>query len=265
MRPSLQRRAFQLARAFSAKLQIFEFSTVTEFTPTPVPPIVGHSRPCGLSLLPLNGLRDNKGATKQKKRLGRGIGSGTGKTAGRGHKGQKARSGRKPRLGFEGGQTPLRLRLPRRGFHNKFSLFFKPLNLKTVTEAVEKKILDPSELITMKTLKDAGLVGKQIKDGVKLLGAGADSFSLPMNFEVSRVSQKAKSAVEAAGGSVTKVHYNKLGLKALTDPEWFAKKGRLLPKPARPKPKILPQVDEIGRLPAPTSRPKVHEPLTVSE
>ena len=73
--------------------------------------------------------------------------------------------------------------------------------------------------------------------------------------QVSRVSQKAKAAVEAAGGSVTRVHYTRLGLKALTKPEWFEKKGRLLPRPARPTPKILPQVDEIGRLPAPKSRP----------
>lgn len=232
----------------------------------PSPPVLAHCSPSGLNLLPLNGLRDNKGATKQKKRVGRGIGSGKGKTCGRGHKGQKARSGRKPRLGFEGGQTPLRLRLPRRGFHNPFSLTFKPLGLKSVTEAVEKQVLDPSQLITMKTLKDAGLVGKQIKDGVKLLGRGADSFIHPMHFEVSRVSKKARAAVEAAGGSVTRVHYNKLGLKALTDPEWFAKKGRLLPKPARPKPKIQHQVDAIGRLPAPTTRLHViHEPSDVSQ
>lgn len=258
MSPWLQKRACDAFLAFSKKLHMRHLSTVAESSASSSTTVsIAHTSPNGLRFLALNDLRDNKGATKQKRRLGRGIGSGRGKTCGRGHKGQKARSGHKPRLGFEGGQTPLRLRLPRRGFHNKFSLTFKPLNLKTVTESVEKGVLDSAQLITMKTLKDAGLVGKQIKDGVKLLGAGADSFSLPMHFEVSRVSQKAKEAVEAAGGSVTRVHYTKLGLRALTKPEWFAKKGRLLPRPARPPPKILPQVDEIGRLPAPTSRPQV--------
>lgn len=249
----LQRKACEAIAAFSQKLHLQHLSSLAEAIPSAFS--VGHSTPNGLKLLALNNLRDNKGATKKKRRLGRGIGSGRGKTCGRGHKGQKARSGHKPRLGFEGGQTPLRIRLPRRGFHNPFSLTFKPLNLKTVTESVEKGRLDSTQLITMKTLKDAGLVGKQIKDGVKLLGAGADNFSLPIHFEVSRVSQKAKAAVEAAGGSVTRVHYTRLGLKALTKPEWFAKKGRILPRPARPTPKILPQVDEVGRLPAPTARP----------
>lgn len=76
---------------------------------------------------------------------------------------------------------------------------------------------------------------------------------LPRKFlQVSRVTVKAKEAVEAAGGSVRKVHYNKLGFKALLKPEWFAKKGRLLPEPARPPPKIQDKVDSVGRLPAPT-------------
>eukprot|EP00249_Psilotum_nudum_P005796 c19219_g1_i1 orf=520-1320(-) len=220
--------------------------------PAVSPPIPAHSRPLGISLLALNDLRDNKGAKHRKKRLGRGIGSGKGKTAGRGHKGQKARGGNKPGIGFEGGQTPLRLRLPRRGFVNPFKMTFKPLNLTAVSNSVKKGILDSSQLINMKMLKDAGLVGKQIKDGVKLLGGGAESFSHPIHIEVSRVSKKAKDAVEAAGGSVRRVHYNKLGLRALLKPEWFAKKGRLLPKPARPPPKIAAKVDGVGRLPAPT-------------
>lgn len=243
--------------AYTKKLQVHSVSSIAEApTPFPAPTSLGRSSPTGLKLLALNNLRDNKGATKEKRRVGRGIGSGRGKTCGRGHKGQKARSGNKPRLGFEGGQTPLRIRLPRRGFSNPFSLNFKPLNLKSVAESVESGMLDSTDLITMKTLKDAGLVGKQIRDGVKLLGAGAEKFSLPLHFEVSRVSKKAKAAVEAAGGSVTRVHYTRLGLKALTKPEWFAKKGRLLPRPARPTPKMAVQVDEVGRLPAPTSRPR---------
>ncbi|KAJ7527622.1 hypothetical protein O6H91_16G064100 [Diphasiastrum complanatum] len=105
----------------------------------------------------------------------------------------------------------------------------------------------------MKTLKDAGAVGKKIKDGVKLLARGSETFSLPVHIEVSRVSVQARQAIEAAGGSVRRVHYNQLGLRALLDPEWFQKKGRLLPQPARPPPRILAKVDGIGRLPAPTT------------
>uniref|UniRef100_A0A0E0ATT9 Uncharacterized protein n=1 Tax=Oryza glumipatula TaxID=40148 RepID=A0A0E0ATT9_9ORYZ len=172
------------------------------------------------SLLRLNDLRDNPGARKQKTRKGRGIGSGKGKTAGRGHKGQKARG--TARFGFEGGQTPLRRRLPRRGFKNRFSLTFQPCGLGKIAKLINAGKIDSSELITMKTLK------------------------------VSRTTARAKAAVEAAGGTVRLVYYNNLGFRALLKPEWFAKKGRLLPKAARPPPKQRDKVDSIGRLPAPT-------------
>ncbi|OEL35542.1 hypothetical protein BAE44_0003439 [Dichanthelium oligosanthes] len=174
------------------------------------------------SLLRLNDLRDNPGATKQKTRKGRGIGSGKGKTAGRGHKGQKARG--TARFGFEGGQTPLRRRLPRRGFKNRFSL----------------------------TFQETGAIGKQIKDGIRLMGRGAEEIKWPIHLEVSRTTARAKAAVEAAGGTVRLVYYNKLGFRALLKPEWFEKKGRLVPKAARPPPKQRDKVDSIGRLPAPT-------------
>lgn len=202
------------------------------------------------SLLALNDLRDNKGATKQKTRKGRGIGSGKGKTAGRGHKGQKARGTMK--FGFEGGQTPLRRRLPKRGFKNPFSLTFQPVGLGKVAALINAGKIDSSELITMKTLKEAGAIGKQIRDGVKLMGRGAELIQWPIHLEVSRVTERAKTAVEEAGGTVRKVYYNELGLRALLKPEWFEKKGRLLPKPARPPPKQKDKVDSIGRLPAPT-------------
>ncbi|KAK4780326.1 hypothetical protein SAY87_016432 [Trapa incisa] len=201
------------------------------------------------SLLSLNDLRD-KQPRKQKKRKGRGIGSGLGKTAGRGHKGQKARGTMK--FGFEGGQTPMRRRLPKRGFKNPFSLTFQPVGLGKIAKLINAGKIDSSELITMKTLKDVGAIGKQIKDGVRLMGRGAEQIQWPIHFEVSRVTVRAKEAVEAAGGSVRKVYYNKLGLKALVKPEWFEKKGRLLPRPARPPPKQGDKVDSIGRLPAPT-------------
>lgn len=198
----------------------------------------------------LNDLRDNKGARKKKTRKGRGIGSGKGKTAGRGHKGQKARGTMK--FGFEGGQTPLRRRLPKRGFKNRFSLTFQPVGLGKIAKLINAGQIDSSELITMKTLKETGAVGKQIKDGVRLMGRGAELIKWPIHIEVSRVTVSAKAAVEALGGSVRKVFYNKLGLRALIKPEWFAKKRRLLPKPARPSPKQSDRVDSIGRLPAPT-------------
>ncbi|KAL2528167.1 Ribosomal protein L18e/L15 superfamily protein [Forsythia ovata] len=202
------------------------------------------------SLLALNDLRDNKGARKQKTRKGRGIGSGKGKTAGRGHKGQKARGTMK--FGFEGGQTPLRRRLPKRGFKNPFSLTFQPVGLGKIGKLINAGKIDSSELITMKTLKDAGAIGKQIRDGVRLMGRGAEHIQWPIHLEVSRVTVRAKAAVEAAGGSVRRVYYNKLGFQALLKPEWFEKKGRLLPKAARPPPKQRDKVDSIGRLPAPT-------------
>ncbi|XP_071717726.1 uncharacterized protein [Rutidosis leptorrhynchoides] len=202
------------------------------------------------SLLSLNDLRNNKGATKQKTRKGRGIGSGKGKTAGRGHKGQKARGTHK--FGFEGGQTPLRRRMPKRGFNNPFSLEFQPVGLGKIARLINAGKIDSSELITMKTLKDTGAIGKQIRDGVRLMGRGAEQIQWPIHLEVSRVTVRAKEAVEAAGGSVRKVYYNKLGFRALLKPEWFEKKGRLLPKAARPPPKQMDKVDSIGRLPAPT-------------
>ncbi|XP_022894160.1 uncharacterized protein LOC111408662 [Olea europaea var. sylvestris] len=214
------------------------------------------------SLLALNDLRDNKGARKQKTRKGRGIGSGKGKTAGRGHKGQKARGTMK--FGFEGGQTPLRRRLPKRGFKNPFSLTFQPVGLGKIAKLINAGKIDSSELITMKTLKDAGAIGKQIRDGVRLMGRGAEHIQWPIHLEVSRVTVRAKAAVEAAGeaagGSVRRVYYNKLGFRALLKPEWFEKKGRLLPKAARPPPKQKDKVDSIGRLPAPTKPiPLMHE------
>lgn len=202
------------------------------------------------TLLALNDLRDNPGSRTQKTRKGRGIGSGKGKTAGRGHKGQKARGTHK--FGFEGGQTPLRRRLPKRGFKNPFSLTFQPVGLGKIAKLINAGKIDSSELITMKTLKDAGAIGKQIGDGVRLMGRGAEHVQWPLHFEVSRVTVRAKETVEAAGGSVRRVYYNKLGFRALLKPEWFEKKGRLLPKAARPPPKQKDKVDSIGRLPAPT-------------
>ncbi|KAJ6949187.1 50S ribosomal protein L15-like [Populus alba x Populus x berolinensis] len=132
------------------------------------------------SLLSLNDLRDNV-PRKQKTRKGRGIGSGKGKTAGRGHKGQKARGTMK--FGFEGGQTPMRRRLPKRGFKNPFSLTFQPVGLGKIAKLINAGKIDSHELITMKTLKDTGAIGKQIKDGVRLMGRGAEKIQWPIHLE----------------------------------------------------------------------------------
>lgn len=197
----------------------------------------------------LNTIGDNSGATKQPKRLGRGIGSGLGKTSGRGHKGQKARSGRGPKEGFEGGQTPLRMRVPKRGFHNPNKIVWDPINLYKIKEWVKRGRLPTGQVITMKHLRDSGAVGRKILHGVKLLSTGAEGFKVPLHLEVSQASEAARKAIEAAGGSVTTVYYNTLGLRALLKPDWFAKKGRLLPRPARPPPRLVGRFDRTGELP----------------
>ncbi|PRW50949.1 50S ribosomal L15 isoform B [Chlorella sorokiniana] len=197
----------------------------------------------------LNALADNPGATHAPKRVGRGIGSGLGKTSGRGHKGQKARNGRKPRLGFEGGQTPLRLRVPLRGFHNPHGRWYRPLNLDTLQQWVLDGRLPKDRVITMKDLRDSNCVGRKMGWGVRLLGRGAGRFSQPVHLQVSGVSDSARAAIEKAGGSVTTVYYNQLGLRALVKPDWFAAKGRQLPRPARPPPKLEGRFDQVGELP----------------
>jgi len=198
----------------------------------------------------LDNIRDNKGATHSKKILGRGVGSGLGKTSGRGHKGHKARSGGGPRLGFEGGQTPLRFRVPKRGFTNQFKKIYSPVNLDQIQEWIDLGRLDPNKIITMKELRASGAVGKKIVDGIKLLGRGKEEVSVPMHIEVSQVSASAKRSIEKAGGSVTKVYYNKLGLRALLMPEWFPKKRRLLPRAVSfVPPKYAKKFDRLGDLP----------------
>jgi large subunit ribosomal protein L15 len=147
----------------------------------------------------LNEIRDRDGATKAKKRLGRGIGSGLGKTSGRGTKGQKARSGVAIK-GFEGGQMPLHRRLPKRGFNNIFAKKYNELNLGRIQEAVDAGRLDGRKPITVGALKDAGLIRRE-KDGVRLLGHGEIKSKLA--FEVTGASGSAIKAVEAAGGTVT--------------------------------------------------------------
>ena len=146
----------------------------------------------------LNELRDNNGARKGRMRVGRGIGSGKGKTAGRGQKGAKARSGVSVN-GFEGGQMPLHMRIPKRGFNNIFAKDFAEVNLGLVQKFIDAGKIDAGKVIDHEALKAAGL-GRGGKDGVRLLGKGA--FSTKATFKVAGVSAGAKAAVEAAGGSV---------------------------------------------------------------
>ena len=147
----------------------------------------------------LNELRDNPGATRAKKRVGRGIGSGKGKTAGRGHKGQKSRSGVAIK-GFEGGQMPIHRRLPKRGFNNLFAKDYNEVNIGRLQAAVDKKTLDPKKPVTVEALREAGLI-RRVKDGVRLLGQG--ELKTKLNIEVTGASAGAVKSVEKAGGSVT--------------------------------------------------------------
>jgi large subunit ribosomal protein L15 len=147
----------------------------------------------------LNEIRDNAGARTNRKRVGRGIGSGTGKTSGSGHKGQKARSGVSIN-GFEGGQMPIHRRLPKRGFNNIFRKQYVVINVGTLQAAVDAKKIDAKKTVDTAALKAAGLVTKA-KDGIRLLGNG--DISAKLNIEVAGASAAAIAAVEKAGGSVT--------------------------------------------------------------
>jgi len=146
----------------------------------------------------LNDLKDNQGARQDRVRVGRGIGSGLGKTAGRGQKGQKSREGVSIK-GFEGGQMPLHMRLPKRGFNNIFAKDYAEVNLGAVQKAVDAGKLSGTE-IDHAALKAAGLA-RGGKDGVRLLGKG--ELSAKLNFTVAGASKGAIEAVEKAGGTVT--------------------------------------------------------------
>jgi large subunit ribosomal protein L15 len=146
----------------------------------------------------LNDIRDNPGARKTRIRVGRGIGSGKGKTGGRGQKGQKSRSGVAIK-GFEGGQMPLHMRLPKRGFNNPFAKDYAEVNLGQVQKLIEAGKLDAKTIVDQAALQAAG-VARGGKDGVRLLGKGA--ISTKVKFKVAGASKGAVAAVEKAGGAV---------------------------------------------------------------
>ena len=145
----------------------------------------------------LNELRDNEGARKERMRVGRGIGSGKGKTSARGQKGQKARN--TVAVGFEGGQMPLYRRLPKRGFTNHFRKEFAVVNVGRLQKAIDAGKIDVANPVTVEVLQTAGLVSK-VKDGVRLLNKG--EITAKVSVEVNSASPSAIAAVEKAGGSV---------------------------------------------------------------
>jgi large subunit ribosomal protein L15 len=147
----------------------------------------------------LNEIHNNEGAHKRKAKVGRGSSSGLGKTSGRGVKGAKARTGTKV-YGFEGGQMPLHMRIPKRGFNNIFANDFSIVNLGRIQKAIDEKRLDGSQKITDEVLKKAGLAHKS-RDGVRVLGEG--ELKAKLEIEVAGASASAAAAVEKAGGKLT--------------------------------------------------------------
>jgi large subunit ribosomal protein L15 len=146
----------------------------------------------------LNDLHDNPGARVKRVRVGRGIGSGLGKTAGRGQKGQKSRSGVAIK-GFEGGQMPLHMRLPKRGFNNIFAKEFSELNLGTLQAAIDAGRIDAAQVIDAEALTASGIL-THARDGVRLLGKG--SLTAKVSLKIAGITASARAAVEAAGGSI---------------------------------------------------------------
>ena len=147
----------------------------------------------------LNQLRDNEGSRYRKKRLGRGIGSGKGKTSGKGVKGQKAREGVSLN-GFEGGQLPIYRRLPKRGFRNIFRKVYAPINVGTLDKAIAEGKLEAGQTVTEASLRAAGLIGSGKWSGVRLLAGG--EITRAVTVDVAGASAAAIAAVEKAGGSV---------------------------------------------------------------
>jgi large subunit ribosomal protein L15 len=171
----------------------------------------------------LNDLRDNKGARKGRVRVGRGIGSGLGKTGGRGQKGQKSRSGVSI-WGFEGGQMPLHMRLPKRGFNNIFAKDYAEVNLGAIQKALDAGRLEAKGTIDHDALKAAGLA-RGGKDGVRILGKG--ELKAKLAFRVAGASAGARQAIEKSGGSIELIELVPAAEKAA------AKKGKGAARTAR--------------------------------
>ncbi|KAH9260415.1 ribosomal protein L15 [Batrachochytrium salamandrivorans] len=186
--------------------------------------------------LSLNNIRRSAGSTQQSLRVGRGVGSGVGGTSRRGHKGQRSRTGSsRYRPGFEGGQTPFWRRVPKSGFtNNRFKMVYREVNLGQIQDKLDFKLLDASRKITIKDLVACGLISRNVRDGVKLLGRGR--LTQAIDIEVTRGTDLAMKKVEAAGGKFTAMWYTHLGLRALLFPFKFD----ILPRSPRPPNKFLP-------------------------
>jgi large subunit ribosomal protein L15 len=178
----------------------------------------------------LNEIRDNEGAHKKRMRVGRGPGSGKGKTSGRGVKGQKSRTG-VSLLGFEGGQMPLYMRMPKRGFNNPGALKLAEVNLWRLQDAVDAGKLDARSEITGEALVAAGVI-RRVKDGVRVLGTG--ELKAKLNLVVWSASAGAVKAIEAAGGSVTQQRIEAEAKAAARVEKRNAAKGKA-PAPKAPK------------------------------
>jgi large subunit ribosomal protein L15 len=178
----------------------------------------------------LNDIKDNDGARKGRMRVGRGIGSGKGKTAGRGQKGQKSRSGVSVK-GFEGGQMPLHMRLPKRGFNNIFARDYAEVNLGAVQKMIDAGKLDAKGLLDHDALKGAGLA-RGGKDGDRLLGKG--ELKAKVSFKVAGASKGAREAVEKLGGSIELIE-RKNSAELAAAKKGKAREARIADKAAKSK------------------------------
>ncbi len=240
------------------------------------PPMRSTSPGEPITYLTLNNLRDNPGAVRRKRRVGRGIGSSKGKTCGRGHKGQKSRAGGGVHPTFEGGQTKFYKRMPKIGKmkNAEFKLDLIPLNVGKIQDYVTMGRLRPERSDGVLTMRDFVIAGmfpnSSIKSGVKLLGDGREYVKDRLLIEVPFASASAIDAIESRGGLVTTVHYNRLALRALLKPHKFPTKpdvvlageygdgvdaseldvhdAHLLPRRARPPPKYMPYYTDYSKV-----------------
>lgn len=182
----------------------------------------------------LGKLEPFEGAVTQYKRLGRGPASGKGKTSGRGQKGQKAR-GKVPKW-YEGGQTPFYKRFPIIGFKRPHRKIYHDINLERIQDFwnTGRIPLNPGETLTIKVMKDCGIISGTLKDGAKILANGKEDYNVPLSIEASKASLSAIRAIENLEQKFTAVYHSELGLKAHVDPDYFYLRKGYLPLQARP-------------------------------
>lgn len=206
------------------------FNTAKSWAATPMQPILS----CVRNVSYLGNLAASDGAVKGYKRLGRGPASGKGKTSGRGQKGQKAR-GKVPHW-LEGGQTPYYKRFPIIGFKRPHRKTYHDVNLERIQDLWDhgRIPLAVGETLTIKVMRDCGLLTGTLKDGVKLLGNGSEEYSVPLNVEASRATTSVINTIRKLGYTFTSVYHTKLGLQAHVDPDRFLLKKGYVPLQARP-------------------------------